>query len=227
MFSRPRFFRGEMLSEAGLKDITWVTPAGVEATGEDWGNPVGQALGYVLCGAAGEFYTPGGQRDIDESFLVMMNAYHGDLDFHFPKLPTPLVWEALVDTAEPTGRAEPGRIWKPGEAYLLRAHSLRAVHQPCVDAAIAGATQRSFRLRGCLRRRWRRVPRTEARRIRGGRVMRRHHQLPFGAEIVRGMGRRACASGYGRRARQTWRWCSTGARRNRSRCGRSRTGGGR
>ena len=53
----------------------------------------------------------------------MMNAYHGDLDFHFPKLPTPLVWEALVDTAEPTGRAEPGRIWKPGEAYLLRAHS--------------------------------------------------------------------------------------------------------
>ena len=98
----------------------------------------------MLCGAAGEFYTPGGQRDIDESFLVMMNAYHGDLDFHFPKLPTPLVWEALVDTAEPTGRAEPGRIWKPGEAYLLRAHSLRAVHQPCADAAIAGATQRQL-----------------------------------------------------------------------------------
>ncbi len=112
-----------MLSEAGLKDITWVTPAGVEAMAEDWANPVALSLGYVLCGAAGEFYTPGGQRDIDESFLVMMNAYHGDLDFHFPKLPTPLVWEALVDTAEPTGRAEPGRIWKPGEAFLLRAHS--------------------------------------------------------------------------------------------------------
>ena len=112
-----------MLSEAGLKDITWVTPAGIEATGEDWGNPVGQSLGYVLCGAAGEFYTPGGQRDIDESFLVMMNAYHGDLDFHVPRLPTPLVWEAVVDTAEPTGLGEPGRIWKPGEAYPLRAHS--------------------------------------------------------------------------------------------------------
>ena len=103
VFSRPRFFRGEVLSEAGLKDITWVTPAGVEATDEDWGNPVALSLGYVLGGAAGEFYTPGGQRDIDESFLVMMNAYYGDLDFHFPHLPTPLVWEALVDTAEPTG----------------------------------------------------------------------------------------------------------------------------
>ena len=115
----------------------------------------------MLCGAAGEFYTPGGQRDIDESFLVMMNAYHGDLDFHFPKLPTLLVWEALVDTAEPTGRAEPGRIWKPGEAYLLRAHCF-ALFINRAPLRLAGATQHSFRLRGCPRRRWRRVPRTEA-----------------------------------------------------------------
>ena len=128
VFSRPRFFRGEMLSEAGLKDITWVTPGGIEATDYDWGNSVALSLGYVLCGAAGEFYTPGGQRDIDESFLVMMNAYYGDLDFHFPQLPTPLTWEALVDTAEPTGLAPNelaggGRLWHPGEAYKLRAHS--------------------------------------------------------------------------------------------------------
>jgi len=141
VFSRPRFFRGEMLSEAGLKDITWVTPAGVEATGEDWGNPVGQALGYVLCGAAGEFYTPGGTRDIDESFLVMMNAYHGDLDFYFPELPTPLAWEALVDTAEPTGRVEPGRIWRPGEAYPLRAHSFALfINRAPTLQALRGAT---------------------------------------------------------------------------------------
>jgi glycogen operon protein len=123
VFSRPRFFRGEVLSEDGLKDITWVTPAGREAGVEDWRNLFAQSLGYVLGGAAGEFFTTGGQRDIDASFLVMMNAYHGDLDFHFPTLPTPLAWEALVDTAEPTGRVESGRIWEPGEAYPLRAHS--------------------------------------------------------------------------------------------------------
>jgi glycogen operon protein len=85
--------------------------------------PVALSLGYVLSGAAGEFLTPGGQRDIDESFLVMMNAYYGDLDFHFPDLPTPLVWEALVDTAEPSGLAAGGRLWLPGESYRLQAHS--------------------------------------------------------------------------------------------------------
>jgi glycogen operon protein len=123
VFSRPRFFRGEVVSADGLRDITWVTPAGVEAVGEDWANPVALSLGYVLGGAAGEFYTTGGQRDIDESFLVMMNAYYGDLDFRFPTLPTPLVWQALVDTAEPSGLVDNGRLWQPGETYKLRAHS--------------------------------------------------------------------------------------------------------
>ena len=123
VFSRPRFFRGEVVSEAGLKDITWVTPDGIEVTGEYWGNESALSLGYVLGGAAGEFYTRGGQRDIDESFLVMMNAYYGDLDFRFPRLSTPLLWEALVDTAEPSGLAKDGRLWQPGEVYQLRGHS--------------------------------------------------------------------------------------------------------
>ena len=47
VFSRPRFLRGEVLSEAGVKDITWITPSGKEATTEDWRNPA--ALVARLC----------------------------------------------------------------------------------------------------------------------------------------------------------------------------------
>ena len=68
VFSRPRFFRGEVLSEAGVKDITWFTPAGEEAKDEDWSNPVALSLGYVLSGAAGEFYTPGGSATSTRAF---------------------------------------------------------------------------------------------------------------------------------------------------------------
>jgi len=123
VFSRPRFFRGEVLSEAGVKDITWVTPSGKEATSEDWNNPVALSLGYVLSGAAGEFFTPGGQRDIDESFLVMINAYYEDLDFHIPSLAAPMSWEPLVDTSQPTGRVTGSTLYAPGEVYRLQAHS--------------------------------------------------------------------------------------------------------
>jgi isoamylase len=123
VFSRPRFFRGEVMSEDGLKDITWVSPAGEEATAEDWVNPVALSFGYVLGGAAGEFYTTGGERDIDASFLVMMNAYYGDLDFRFPRLAGRLAWQALVDTAEPSGLVSDPKLYVAGHAYKLRAQS--------------------------------------------------------------------------------------------------------
>jgi glycogen operon protein len=123
VFSRPRFFRGEAVSEAGLKDITWVSPHGHEFAEPDWRNPFNHCIGYVLGGAAGEFYTPGGQRDIDESFLVMMNAYYHDIDFRIPRLPTDMEWEALVDTAHATGIAAGGRVWRVGETFKLKARS--------------------------------------------------------------------------------------------------------
>ena len=123
VFSRPRFLRGEVLSEGGVKDITWVTLSGEEATAKDWNNPVALSLGYVLSGAAGEFFTPGGQRDIDESFFVMMNAYHEALDFRFPVLASSMSWEPLVDTSEPTGRARNAKLYAPGEAYRLQGRS--------------------------------------------------------------------------------------------------------
>jgi isoamylase len=124
VFSRPRFFRGEVLSEDGLKDITWVTPAGEEASDADWRNPSALTLGCVLGGAAGEFYTTGGQRDIDASFLMMMNAYHEDIDFRFPRLASSLAWQALVDTAQETGLVSDAKLYVSGHAYKLRARSL-------------------------------------------------------------------------------------------------------
>jgi glycogen operon protein len=123
VFSRPRFFRGEAVSEAGLKDITWLTPAGTECTEHDWRNHFAQCIGYVLGGAAGEFYTPGGQRDIDESFLVMLNAYYCDIEFRIPELPVEMEWEPLVDTAQPTGIAAGGRTYRVGETFPLKARS--------------------------------------------------------------------------------------------------------
>jgi len=104
---------GSVSEAAGLAAVrsrpapAWITstPHGAEPTMDDWGNPVALSLGYVLCGAAGEFYTPGGQRDIDESFLVLMNAWHEDIDFTMPALPVEMEWEALVDTTDPVAIA--------------------------------------------------------------------------------------------------------------------------
>jgi isoamylase len=123
VFSRPRFFRGEAVSAEGLKDITWLTPEGREPTQEDWNNPAARCLGYVLGGAAGEFFTAGGERDIDRSFLVMLNAHADDICFRIPELPVAVEWEMVIDTAEPAGLAPPGRLLSPGAVFSLKARS--------------------------------------------------------------------------------------------------------
>src|SRR5579885_3076482 len=140
VFSRPRFFRGEVVSAEGLKDLTWVTPDGQEAKEEDWNNPFALCLGYVLGGAAGEFYTPGGQRDIDASFLVLLNAYHGDIDFHVPELPVSMQWEPLIDTSLPTGFGADGRFYTAGDVFPLKWRSFalfinRAPEKPAPAAS--------------------------------------------------------------------------------------------
>jgi isoamylase len=140
VFSRPRFFRGEAVSEAGLKDITWFTPEGREATVADWNNKAAQSIGYVLGGAAGEFYTLGGQRDIDESFLVMLNAWHEDLEFRIPELPTSMAWELLIDTAEPGGMSEDGRLFSAGEAFPLKARSFALFINRVPEKPVPGPT---------------------------------------------------------------------------------------
>jgi isoamylase len=123
VFSRPRFFRGETVSKAGLKDIIWLAPSGREATIEDWRDPAAVSLGYLLSGAAGDFLTLGGQRDIDESFLIMLNGGHRDLDFRIPELPIIMAWEQLVDTSSATGLATDARLLSPGEVFPLKARS--------------------------------------------------------------------------------------------------------
>jgi glycogen operon protein len=124
VFSRTRFFRGEVVSEDGLKDITWVTCEGREMAQEDWDNGYAQCIGYVLNGAAGEFYTPGGQRDIDESFLVLLNAYHEDIEFTMPDLPVIMEWDLLVDTDLPSGIDRDNTRYRNGDSFTLKGRSL-------------------------------------------------------------------------------------------------------
>jgi glycogen operon protein len=83
-----------------------------------------RCFGWVLGGAAGEYYTTGGQRDIDDSFLVMMNAHHEAIDFCMPALDVELRWEQLIDTALDSGFAEPGQFYERGESFRIQGRSM-------------------------------------------------------------------------------------------------------
>jgi glycogen operon protein len=129
VLQRSRFPNGQPDPERGAKDITWLTPAGVEPTAEQWRDQAARSLGVVLDGRVqgGVLRHPDG-----EVLLLLLNAYHDVVRFRLPATPGAARWTLLVDTNQPqlagqsafpvgheyevTGRSLLLLLMEPGEA---------------------------------------------------------------------------------------------------------------
>ncbi|HUR75886.1 MAG TPA: glycogen debranching protein GlgX [Sporichthya sp.] len=99
-FRRRRFFAGRGQDDP-LGDIAWFTPGGTHMTDDDWAVGFAKSVAVFLNGAA--ITEPGtrGERVVDDSFFLLFNAHHGELDFTLPPEEYGEAWEAVLDTADP------------------------------------------------------------------------------------------------------------------------------
>jgi glycogen operon protein len=119
VFRRGRFFLGTPTPGTRIKDITWLRPDGKEKEQKDWEVSYAHCLGFVLGGEAGQYHlTATGEPEIDDTFLVIMNAHHEPIGFRLPSLYTTAAWELVFDTTSADG-AEGGRQYKPGDSYAV------------------------------------------------------------------------------------------------------------
>jgi len=104
-FHRHRFFHGRT-APSGIKDITWLRNDGNERSSSDWSESEGRTLGFVLRGAArGYHLTAGGEPEVDDSFLAVLNADPEPVDFCFPDAMLGRGWRRVLSTdpASPEG----------------------------------------------------------------------------------------------------------------------------
>ncbi|WP_283132781.1 glycogen debranching protein GlgX [Rhizohabitans arisaemae] len=97
VFRRRRFFHGRRAG-GGIRDIVWLTPAGVEMTSRDWHSGFGRSLGVFVNGDAITEPGPRGEKITDASFVLLINAHHEDLAFTLPGPEFGRSWETVVDT---------------------------------------------------------------------------------------------------------------------------------
>jgi isoamylase len=90
---RRRFFDGE-------SDIAWLTPAGEKMTDDDWHTGYAKSLMVFLNGEEITEPDPRGRRVRDESFLLLINAYAGELGFRLPGGQFGQLWKAVLDTSD-------------------------------------------------------------------------------------------------------------------------------
>ncbi len=124
VFRRRRFFRGRPTSSGGVEDIAWFTPAGETMGAEDWDTGYARSLTVFLNGEA--IREPGtrGERLIDDSFCLLLNASHEPMDFLMPPEEFGHVWELVLDSAGPLVAMADEQIAKAGGAVAIEARSV-------------------------------------------------------------------------------------------------------
>jgi glycogen operon protein len=102
VFQRRGWFQGRPVhahSGGNLHDIGWFTVAGVEMSDQDWGSAEANVLGIFLNGAGIATPDDYGQRVVDDSFYLMLNAHHEPASFTFPNARWGEQWSLVMTTA--------------------------------------------------------------------------------------------------------------------------------
>lgn len=103
-FRRRHFFHGRATPGTEVKDIAWLTQEGREYGEADWNAPHARFLSYVVSGQVDDIhYSPSGEPEPDDSFLVILNAGAETVAYPLPSSSPPGPWLVLIDTATGTG----------------------------------------------------------------------------------------------------------------------------
>ena len=104
--------------------MTWLRPDAEPMAEEDWGNGQAKAMALLLSGEAGLIHlTERGERESDDTFLLLLNASHTDVKFVLPA-PEPIeAWHLLVNTTVDPGFGFEDRL-EPGSSFTAPARSL-------------------------------------------------------------------------------------------------------
>jgi glycogen operon protein len=120
---RQKFFFGRRIRGSEVKDLSWFRPDGQEMTDEDWGNGFTRSFGLRLAGDAIAEVNALGDQIVDDTLMILVNAYHEPIDFVLPAHRRGAPWEVVLDTRTANGRRRHRRL-RGGEAYELDARCL-------------------------------------------------------------------------------------------------------
>jgi glycogen operon protein len=124
---RRRFFQGRLLRGSGVKDITWLDPAGQEMTDDDWNATFVRSLAVMLSGDAIDEVDEQGERIAGDTLLLLLNAHDGPIAFTLPARRPGEHWDTLLDTARPDG---PLPDLAAGQSYEVQGRSCVILRLP-------------------------------------------------------------------------------------------------
>ncbi len=130
VFRRKRYYSGKKSSETEIKDITWMTPEGLEMSSSDWDKPYAQSLSALLSGALNaSFCNDEGLFSSDNHFFMILNAYDEEIEWTLPELKKQMPWRLILDTSRDNSIVQ-GENFEAGSLYNVPAWSFLLFDTP-------------------------------------------------------------------------------------------------
>jgi isoamylase len=130
VFSRRRWFQGQPIKGGGLQDIAWFKPDGTEMTDENWKNDYAKSLAVYMNGRGIHASGWKGEQLIDDSFCIVFNAYHDNIEYRLPPEKYGQQWIKIFDTNEANGFIEKGNTYFAGDIILVEGLSVVMLFRP-------------------------------------------------------------------------------------------------
>jgi isoamylase len=143
VLQRTRFLAGDYVWDSTAKDIIWLRPDGEEMAPEDWQRSWISSLAFMLGGDALQSVDERGERLLDDSLLVLLNAHHEPTTFRLPGQGENGRWLTELDTADP-GKATDAIC--QGD-YRVEGRALVILRQPLESQAAREAAEAPARVR--------------------------------------------------------------------------------
>ena len=126
---RRRFFRGAAShgGQSDLGDIAWFTPVAGQMTDEAWNTSFARSVMVFLNGDRILEPGPRGERIVDDSLLILLNADANPLGFVLPPSGYGEKWSVVLDTNQ---RVKTGTVVLAGGGIRLEAHSVVVLSRP-------------------------------------------------------------------------------------------------
>ncbi len=116
---RRRFFQGRRIRGSSIKDLTWFGPYGHEMSDEEWRAGTVRTVGLRLAGDAIGEEGERGERIVDDTLLLILNAAEEPVDFPLPNHDGRR-WQLVFDTAS-------GQVAEAGQRRELESGSTLVV----------------------------------------------------------------------------------------------------
>jgi isoamylase len=129
VFRRQRFFQGRPIRGSSVDDIAWLRRDGQQMSEGDWNGGHAQSLAIFLNGRGIPDRDEVGERAVDDSFLLLINAHHQKVTFALPDAAYGAAWQVVVDTADPLLAHTRRRPSGPGDRQRLLDRSMRVLRR--------------------------------------------------------------------------------------------------